>query len=169
MPRSRTALVLMTAIVLTGMLVGTSSARPNPPGNNGTVKVDGLPFSELPNNEPHVGCWFSIKFFGYDEGDLEATATLRLHPPTRGDGTDFTKSVFIGEDPAGGGRDLDARIWFKTDEVVDWLVANGPPDQHPIQGFHVKLTVHAEGSRGADTKHKVFWIRCHALPPDSTS
>ncbi len=110
MLRSRVALVSISAVVLMGLLAGTSSARPNPPGNNGTVKVDGLPFSELPNNEPHVGCWFQIKFFGYDEGDMEATATLRLKPPTPGTGIDFTKSVFIGEDPAGGGRDLDARI-----------------------------------------------------------
>ncbi|HEY7478824.1 MAG TPA: hypothetical protein VIB62_11370 [Actinomycetota bacterium] len=165
MRRPRFALAAAATVGLMIVLSATSWAAP---GNNGTVKVDGLPFSELPNNEPHVGCWFQIKFFGYDEGDLDATATLRLKPPTAGTGTDLTESVSIGEDPAGGGRDLDARILFTTDEVVAWLVANGPPEQHPHQGFHVKLIVHAEGSKGADTKHKVFWIRCHALPPHSS-
>ena len=27
------------------------------------------------------------------------------------------------------------------------------------QGFHVKLTINAEGSQGADKKHKVFWVK----------
>ena len=27
-----------------------------------------------------------------------------------------------------------------------------------MQGFHVKLTINAEGSQGADVKHKVFWV-----------
>ena len=37
------------------------------------------------------------------------------------------------------------------------------PDQ---QGFHVKLTINAEGSQGADTKHKVFWVE--PCPPKPT-
>jgi hypothetical protein len=36
------------------------------------------------------------------------------------------------------------------------------------QGFHVKLTVHAEGSQGADTKHKVFWVEgCKTYPGET--
>ena len=31
-------------------------------------------------------------------------------------------------------------------------------EPHPIQGYHVKLTVNAPGSIGADTKYKVFWV-----------
>jgi hypothetical protein len=31
---------------------------------------------------------------------------------------------------------------------------------HPVQGFHVKVTVHAEDSIGSDTKYKVFWVNC---------
>ena len=30
--------------------------------------------------------------------------------------------------------------------------------EHPDQGYHIKLTIHAEGSKGADVKHKVFWV-----------
>jgi hypothetical protein len=29
----------------------------------------------------------------------------------------------------------------------------------PKQGFHVKLIVNADGSQGADKKHKVFWVQ----------
>ena len=29
---------------------------------------------------------------------------------------------------------------------------------HPQQGWHVKLLINAEGSQGADTKFKVFWV-----------
>lgn len=185
--RRRLMLAVLAALVLQGLLVGPASAKPDPPGNNGTWKVDGLPFDgawgvpDHPNNEPHVGCWFQLDFYGYDEGALNATATLELHPPTLPPGASvpWTRTAFIGEDAAGGGTDLDGSIWYTTegnnqwddsDGVRNWLVnENGMTlaDMHPIQGFHVKLTVHAEGSQGADTKHKVFWIRCHdgVFPP----
>jgi LPXTG-motif cell wall-anchored protein len=40
---------------------------------------------------------------------------------------------------------------------------------HAQQGVHVRLTVHAEGSRGADTKFKEFWVGpCGETPPTST-
>ena len=28
----------------------------------------------------------------------------------------------------------------------------------PQQGFHIKLTIHADGAQGNDTKYKVFWV-----------
>jgi hypothetical protein len=35
----------------------------------------------------------------------------------------------------------------------------------PVQGVHLKLTVNAKGSQGADTKHKVFWVTgCDGYP-----
>jgi hypothetical protein len=40
---------------------------------------------------------------------------------------------------------------------------------HPNQGFHVKLTINAEGSQGADVKHKVFWVtECIPSPTTTT-
>jgi hypothetical protein len=54
---------------------------PNPPGNNGTIKIDDTPFDDLPNNEPYVGCTFRVDFYGYDEGDLFADVTFESHPP----------------------------------------------------------------------------------------
>jgi hypothetical protein len=64
------------------------SAAPNPPGNNGTIKVDDVPFDDDPNNEPHVDCQFQVDFYGYDEGDLNATVTFEAHPPTLREGDD---------------------------------------------------------------------------------
>jgi hypothetical protein len=143
-------------------------AGPNPPGNNGTVKVDDVPFDDHPNNEPHVGCSFQIDFYGYDEGDLEAQVTFEAHPPTQRAGDDqvlLTDSVFIGEDDnSGGGSEagLDASVTYTLD-----LTGIEP---HPVQGFHVKLTVNAEGSQGADVKHKVFWVTgCGPGPTTTTS
>ena len=33
----------------------------------------------------------------------------------------------------------------------------------------MKLTVNAEGSRGADVKHKVFWVTCEQAPSTTSS
>jgi len=151
--RNRMVVVLASALGILALSAGSVLAV-NPPGNNGTVKVDGLTFADTPNNEPHVGCMFRIKFFGYDEGDLNATATFKLIPPT-GQGVLLTDSTFIGEDPAGGGKDLDAALNVNLSGPI---AASGVSPQ-PHQGFHIKLIVHAEGSRGADVKHKTFWVR----------
>jgi hypothetical protein len=135
------------------VLTGPASAGPNPPGNNGTVKVDDIPFDAAPNNEPHVGCVFQVDFYGFDEGDLVADVTFESHPPTGPVQVLLTDEVFIGEDDnAGGGSQagLDASATYTLD-----FTGIQP---HPNQGFHVKLTVHADGSQGADTKHKVFWV-----------
>jgi hypothetical protein len=160
-------MLLVAALLAVPMVFGTmTGASALPPGNNGTVKMDGLPLDNDPANEPHIGCYFEVDFYGYDEGDLQATASLVLHPPTGGTGLALVKTADIGEDAAGGGTDHDASILFQTSDLRPWIVANGSPTPHPIQGFHVKLTVNAEGSQGADVKHKVFWIKCHdgALP-----
>jgi hypothetical protein len=135
------------------MLAGPASAGPNPPGNNGTVKIDDVPFDDAPNNEPHVGCVFQVDFYGFDEGDLVADVIFESHPPTGPVQELLTDEVFIGEDDnAGGGSQagLDASATYTLD-----FTGIQP---HPNQGFHVKLTVHADGSQGADTKHKVFWV-----------
>jgi hypothetical protein len=132
-------------------LAGPALGQQDPPGNNGTIKVDGVDFDSHPDNEPHVGCTFQVDFYGFDEGDLNATVTFEGQPPTGG-GTLLTDQVFIGEDAAGGGNDLDAS---RTYDLSDAL-AGIPP--HPQQGHHVRLTIDAEGSQGSGTKHKTFWV-----------
>jgi hypothetical protein len=156
-------LTVAAATALIGMallLPGVAFAATNPPGNNGTVKLDARPFDAAPDNEPHVGCTFQVDFYGYDQGDLDALVTFEAHPPT-GDGQVLlTDTVFIGEDDnAGGGSEagLDAKRTYRLD-----FTGITP---HPEQGFHVKLTVNAEGSQGADTKYKVFWVTgCNGYP-----
>jgi hypothetical protein len=155
-----------TAMFLAG--AGSASAGPNPPGNNGTVKIDDTPFDDLPNNEPHVGCKFQVDFYGYDKGDLHAKVIFEAHPPTLREGDDqvlLTDTVFIGEDDnSGGGSEagLDASQTYRLD------LAGIEPQ--PNQGVHVKLTIHAEGSQGADVKHKVFWVTgCGGHGPTTTT
>jgi hypothetical protein len=141
------------ALIAVASLANLASAAPNPPGNNGTIKIDDTPFDDAPDNEPHVGCVFQVDFYGYDEGDLDATVTFESHPPTGPVRVLLTDTVFIGEDDNSGGGSqagLDASETYTLDP--------GGIEPHPNQGFHVKLTVNAEGSQGADVKHKVFWV-----------
>jgi hypothetical protein len=168
--RSSKLAVLGAAILLVGcapLLVGLASAAPNPAGNNGTIKIDDVPFDDLPNNEPHVGCTFQVDFYGFDEGDLNAEVTFEAHPPTLRPGDDqvlLADTVFIGEDDnSGGGSEagLDASKEYTLD-----LTGITP---QPNQGVHVKLTIHADGAAGADTKYKVFWVTGCETPPTTTT
>jgi hypothetical protein len=160
-------MVIAVAVFLTAMvtfLAGLASAGPNPPGNNGTIKIDDTPFDDAPDNEPHVGCVFQVDFYGYDQGDLDATVTFEAHPPTGPVQLLLTDTVFIGEDDNSGGGSqagLDASETYTLD-----FTGITP---HPVQGFHVKLTVNAEGSQGADVKHKVFWVTGCAPAPTTTT
>jgi hypothetical protein len=149
----RSMLVIGSAICVMIAGAGSAMAGGNPPGNNGTVKVDGMPFQQSQANEPHVGCAFAIDFFGFDEGAYTGTATFELQPPT-GHGVLLVDSTFIGEDPAGGATDLDGTLY----EDLSGAIADSGAIAHPIQGFHIRLTVEAQGSIGAMTKHKTFWV-----------
>jgi hypothetical protein len=154
----RMALAALTGVTLS--LGGfASAAHADPPGNNGTIKIDAEAFDTHPDNEPHVGCQFQVDFYGFDQGNLNADVEFVVHPPTGKDVVLLDDTVAIGQDAAGGGTDLDAE---RTYDLSSALASMTP---HPQQGFHVKLTVHADGSQGADTKHKVFWVqRCDTYP-----
>jgi hypothetical protein len=156
------ALLAAAALVVSLFTVTSQAfAKKNPPGNNGTVKIDGLAFDDHPNNEPHVSCTFQVDFYGFDEGDLWADVTFEAQEPT-GKGVLLTDKVFIGEDDNSGGGSqagLDASVTY---DLTEALAAYTP---HPKQGYHVKLTVNADGSQGADVKHKVFWVGpCEVTP-----
>jgi hypothetical protein len=154
--RSRPLLVAtILGLMVVTALAGLASAAPNPPGNNGTIKIDDTPFDDHPNND----------FYGYDEGDLFAEVTFESHPPTGPVRVLLTDRVFIGEDDnSGGGSEagLDASVTYTLDFTGI--------EPHPNQGFHVKLTINAEGSQGADVKHKVFWSTgCVPAPTTTTT
>jgi hypothetical protein len=96
--------------------------------------------------------------------DLTADVTFELQPPTTRPGDDrtiLTDTVPIGEDPPGGSDDLDARRTYELE------IRGAVP--HPNQGYHVQLTVKADGSRGNDVKHKTFWVDCGAAATPTTT
>src|SRR5215211_5717097 len=149
------------AVALAGCVVLSGFAAPaafaDPQGNNGTIKVDRVEFDDHPNNEPHIGCVFQVDFYGFDKGDLEAKVTFKAHPPTGDRQVLLTDKVFIGgDDNSGGGSQagLDASKTYMLDFTGI--------EPHK-KGFHVKLTINAEGSQGDDKKHKVFWVK--GCPP----
>lgn len=150
---------LALSCLLVAGLAGSALAA-DPAGDNGTVKIEGVDLvTDQPDNNPHQGCQFTIEFRGFDEGDLYADWTLDAHPPS-GSGTIASDDVFIGGDPAGGANDLDATVMIN---LADYDLSAF--FEHPQQGFHIKLTVHAEGSIGNDTKFKVFWVEgCPSYP-----
>jgi hypothetical protein len=124
-------------------------AKGDPPGNNGTVKVDGVPYDDGKGNEPHVACGFRLKFYGFDEGQT-GDITIAGHAPS-GSGVVASKTgVLISDDAAGGGKDLDAVVPFTAADLdLSGLTA------HPKQGYHLKVTLSTDAPGGV--KHKVFW------------
>ena len=153
------------AACLVATIPGQASA--DPPGNNGTVKIDGAAFDDHPDNEPHVGCIFQVDWYGFDEGEeLFSHVTFEVHPPTGKPAILLEDDVFIGEDDnSGGGSEagLDASETYDLSTLLQGF------EPHPQQGWHVKLTTNNDGSQGADVKHKVFWVSGCETPPTTTS
>ena len=159
MHRNRRSLLALP--VLLGVALGVMAApvgAANPPGNNGTIKVDAKPLDDLPDNESHPSCVFEVDFYGFDQGtSLYARATFTLISPTVDSDTPFLTSdpVYIGQDPAygaGTSEGLDASKEFDLNNLLyGYMGADG-------KGAHVKLTVHADGAANADTKYKTFWV-----------
>jgi hypothetical protein len=166
----RAALPVVGGVALAAVIgaAGPAGAQADPPGDNGTVKVDGVEFDDHPDNEPHVGCVFQVDFYGFDEGlDLFADVTFEAIEPTGQVEPLLTDTVFIGEDDNSGGGSEEGLDASEPYDLTDALQGIEP---HPGQGWHVKLTVHADGSIGADTKFKVFWVSgCEVPPTTSTS
>ena len=152
--RTWAVLAAVLAAMAALALPATSASAEDPPGNNGTIKVDGEDIETVPDNDPHVGCVFNIEFFGYDAGGLDATFKFVAIPPTGKNVVLRRGALVLEDDPAGGGTDLDAT---KTIDLSKALVGKGFT-YHPQQGYHIKLVVTAEGSIGNDTKSKVFWV-----------
>ena len=148
-----------------GLATGSSAAPADPPGANGTVKIDGVPLDDGIASEPHVTCEFEVAFFGFDAGET-ADIVFTVHPPT-GQGTELLRvsDAVISDDAAGGGApDPDATFDFSAADLG--LDAYTP---HPNQGFHVKLTIESDDTPGAG-KHKVFWLQpCVTPTPSPTS
>ena len=150
-------------VLLLVMVVGFAS-NPGIAANPGTVKIDGVPFDLVEDNEPHPGCIFKLQFFGFPEGTA-ARYQFAVYPPTsntNGPGTLIAPPGVVDLTlPAPGDRKLN----LNTGKINlrDGLTAAGVT-AHPIQGFHVKLTVTTPGGH----KYKVFWVQCDTNPYDSS-
>ncbi|HEX8762762.1 MAG TPA: hypothetical protein VF733_03295 [Candidatus Saccharimonadales bacterium] len=129
---------------------------PNPAGNNGFIKINNETAPDsIPQNHPHVGCTFMVEFYNYDKNNDKAKVSFELQAPTNKSEHKLTiksgnLTPPIGEDSAGGGNDLDAREIYTLGFIGQ---------AHEKQGYHVKLTVEAAGSKGSGKKHKVFWVQ----------
>jgi hypothetical protein len=144
---------------------GRSTGANAPAGNNGTIKIDEFVMDEGHDNDPHVTCGFSVSFFGYDAGEQHATMRFEGWAPTGGGSA--TRSTSWTTSPRTGGNQFDTNVTFTA---ADLAAVTSGATPHPKQGYHVKLTVHVTGARGADVKHKVFWLApCAATAPASAS
>jgi hypothetical protein len=91
-------------------------------------KIDGVPFDDLPNNEPHVGCTFQVDFYGYDEGDLFASVAFEMDPPTGSMiGILSEDGIFIGEDSAAGGGSTAGLDASRTYDLSAAIAARASP------------------------------------------
>lgn len=151
--------VLALLMALAAMPAGRAGAAEetppgDPPGNNGTVKIerDG-PADEDKGNEPiGDGCIIWLEYYGFDQGQT-ANISFSAQPPS-GTGELLTdEAVPISEDEAGGGQDKDAVIGYNLTSAVQGLEA------HPKQGYHIKLRSDSLEAPGG-AKQKVFWIKC---------
>jgi hypothetical protein len=150
---------ILVAAMVSLMALGFA-AVPSNASNTGTVKIDGVLFDNVQDNEPHPGCIFKLQFFGFPEG-TDASYQFAVYPPTsntNGPGTLIEPPGVVDLTlPAPGLRKLNLNTG-KID-LRDGLTAAGV-SPHPIQGFHVKLTVTTPGGH----KYKVFWVECQTNP-----
>jgi len=146
-------LLAVFSINLSGVM-SLHTTYADPSGNNGTIKIAESDADDNDNsnaNDPHItGCNLNVKFFGYDTGARTATVTFEAQPPTAGQLVSPLGAQNVNFTGLGGdGNTLDHTQPYT-------LAFSGVPQ--PNQGYHVKVTVHADGSQGNDTKHKTIWV-----------
>ena len=152
--RSLVAMPVLLGVAL-GALAGPVAAG-DPPGNNGTVKVDTQNVDYMPDNQTQADCIFWIDFYGFDSG-ATATVTFTVIAPTVETEVSYVfPGVGLGSSDSSGGGSVggfDTRVPFDlNDELARFM---GPDGEGKA---HVKLTVEATGANNADTKYKVFWV-----------
>lgn len=160
-----TALAGLLALGI-GFAVPAGAAPAGNPGggNQGTVKIDGYAVDSTPGNEPHVGCTFGVDFYNY-EANLDVEMVFEAQPPTGTDQLLVVTGTLDGDDATGADEEgWDGHFAIDLSEALEAY------EPQPVQGYHVKLTVHAYDGAGneADVKHKVFWVG-PCVPPETTT
>lgn len=143
-----------------GSSAPTTKGAQDPRGNNGTVKISDLPVDGSNRNQPHVGCSFALKFFGFDK-DQTADITFTGQAPTKAGTLLKQSAVTISDDAAGGGKDADAVLTYTAQGLG--LSAITPAKQ----GWHVKVAVDVLQAPGG-AKQKVFWLSCPQSTPSTS-
>jgi hypothetical protein len=156
-------LLVVVQGVLAASASGAPQAAPAKNGNNGTIKIGTATIDsndqKNSNNHPHVGCEFHVQWFGFDANVAKpVTVTFNAQPPS-GD-----KSVVVT--PLIGPSSFS---FFTSAADKLYRLDTSGLTEHPIQGYHVKVTVHVGWSNGNDKKSKVFWTQSCVDPGASQS
>ena len=157
------AALLAPAALALGLVLGAAPAvaAGSPGGTNGTIRLSEVGGPEDQSNDPKLPCSFEVQWYGFDAGQsLTSDVSFAGQGADRGVGITVAGAtkVFIGEDAAGGGTDHDA--------TQVYTLSFDAPAANPTAGYHVKVTTENDGSRGADTKFKVFHVQpCAVVTP----
>ncbi|HYF74893.1 MAG TPA: hypothetical protein VD864_18840, partial [Nocardioides sp.] len=144
------ALALPAALAL-----GATPALADAGGNNGTIKIAEVDEVGTDSNDPHVGCTFALEWYNFDALAGSQVTFESQDKDVAITGVQGKTAVVLEDDAAKGNTDLDGR------EIYTLTFAGEP---HPVQGYHVKVTTSTQGSKGNDTKSKVFWVGPCATP-----
>lgn len=144
------------------VLVAPTAALADPPGNNGTIKIDPYGATNGHANAPHPGCDFRLQLFGFDKGQT-GTITFVGQAPTKGAVTSqpLPGTQQLSSTKAGGGKDVDAYFDLRGES----LGLTGTPAK---QGYHVKVLVDPDNAPDG-AKSKVFWLNCPGPTGSTTS
>jgi len=193
--RPAATLAAIAVLLLSLAVLIQPVAAQGPPGENGTVKIDGIPFDQGPgdsgpgdpDNEPHINACFAIDWYGFDQGEFFGTVTFQvwppvgpkqeidgvatqvLHPPANGHAAfgNHDQHVYIGEDSNAGAGSTAGR---DASIVYDLSAALAAYEPHANQGWHVKITIVNDGVQGGRAvKHKVVWVDGPCFTPTQTT
>ena len=119
-----------------GDALPAGAAMAAPPGNNGTIKIDGVELGDKPpENNPHQGCSFTVEFYNYEEGPYNAQVIFQDQAPTSDAGVQVVsgdQNPFIGGDPAGGQRPRRTRgLHGEVHRPAASRAGLPPQDHHP--------------------------------------
>ena len=152
---------------------GTGNGIPAANGNDGHIQVDTSTLDPGMDNDPHVGCGFTIEFFGFDPTQLATITVIPWDPTTAPSGNPTLVYPAIpvttnGNNPPPGqtfpgvGSTLDGWYLVPGSDLATFFTTNGVAPQ-PQQGYHVKLDVDLTGTpntQGNDKYHTIWVAPC---------